>query len=191
MTTVYNTFLNANKNKELLVLLKQIVHKNKIHPTIINKVNYYKELLNINDNTLGVHVRITDMNHIHGDIYNSFTIESYFIKIDQMLNQYTHINNIFIASDNIVSINKIKNYYKDNKNIRLSYIEDSIRNPEEHCQTSNFMINEMNKMNNYYHVNVMIEMLVLSKCSYLIHRISDFANFAIIYSDTFKEIQCL
>lgn len=174
----------------MFTLIKQLVHKNKLNQSIISSVIYYKELLNINRNTLGVHVRLTDMNAIHGDIYGCFTIDSYCRKIDKMLEQYPNINNIFIASDNEVSITTLKNYYKDKQNITLSYIENSIKNPEEHCQTVNFVINSHNTNKNY-HINVMIEMLVLSKCAYFIHRISDFANFAIIYSDTFKDIQCL
>lgn len=76
----------------------------------------------------------------------------------------------------------------------ITHIEDFDR-----CLSENngdkfkvFEIQHMNACeNNNYHINVMIEMIVLSKCAYFIHRVSDFANFAIIYSDTFKIIECL
>ena len=183
------TFYNANENKEKYSILKSLVHKNEIQPSIINKVNFYVKSFNISENTLGVHIRLTDMNYIHGSDYGCYSIDFYLLKIDEMLLKHKNINHIFISSDNNVSIQKIINYY--NEKIKISYIAEFKRNPEENCTTSNFMIEKMNEINSTYHIEVMTEMLVLSKCSYFIHRISDFANFAIIYSDTFKDILCL
>jgi len=183
------TFYKANENKEKLELLKTLVHKNELQPFILEKVNKYTDEFHITENTLGVHIRLTDMNHIHGADYGSYNIESYISKIDDMLEKHKNIDHLFIASDNDISIGKMKKYYNDK--IRISYIEDCTRNPEEHCTNSNFMIDNMNKNHSTYHIEVFTELLVLSKCSYFIHRISDFANFTIIYSDTFKDILCL
>jgi hypothetical protein len=181
-------FNNASDDKEILVLLKKIVNKNTINPSILNQVNYYKDLFNINENTLGVHVRLTDMNAIHGDIYGTFTTEDYIFKIDDFLNRHKNINNVFIASDNIVSINKIEKYYND-KDITISYINDiDFREPQEYSENTNYVVNKFNEFNLNFHVNIFMEMLVLSKCAYLIHRTSDFSNASIIYSDTFKDI---
>jgi hypothetical protein len=182
------TFYNANDDKEKLVLLKKIVNKNTINPSILNQVNYYKDLFNINENTLGVHLRLTDMNNFHGDIFGVFTTEDYISKIDEFLNQHKNINNVFLASDNILSINKLENYYK-NKGIAISYVKDvDFRDNKEVCNYPHYVVNKINEENTDYHVNVFIEMLVLSKCAYLIHRTSDFSNAAIIYSDTFNDI---
>ena len=181
-------FTNATDDKEILVLLKKIVNKNTINPSILNQVNYYKDLFNINENTLGVHVRLTDMNAIHGDIYGKFTTEDYIFKIKDFLNTHKNITNVFIASDNIVSINKIENYF-NNKDISISYIKDiDFRQTQEYCENYNYVVNKFNEFNLNFHVNIFIEMLVLSKCAYLIHRTSDFSNASIIYSDTFKDI---
>lgn len=189
--STFRSFNNANYYENLL-LLKHIVSKNLIKHYITDKVNYYKELFNITENTLGIHIRLTDMNSIHPDL-GILTTETYINAINKLLNNNNNINNIFVASDNNISINKIKHYYI-NSNIDINYICDSPRNEVEYCDNSNYIIDTFNSdssedRNN--HVKIMIEMLVLSKCSYFIHRTSDFANFAIIYSDTFKIIESL
>lgn len=183
------TFYIANENSDRLELLKKLVRKNEIQPSILEKVNDYVQQFKISENTLGVHIRLTDMNYIHGSIFGNYSIETYLLKIDEIMQKYKNIDHIFIASDNDVSIHKIKEYYNDK--IKISYIKEISRNPEEHCTTSNFMIEKMNDPNSTYHIEVVTEMMVLAKCGYFIHRISDFANFTIIYSDTFKEISCL
>lgn len=180
------SFYKANENTERLELFKKIVHKNEIQPSILDKVNDYTQKFHISENTLGVHIRLTDMNHIHGSSYGFYNVETYLLKIDEMIEKHKNIDHLFIASDNDVSIHKIIDYYSDK--IRISYIAESIRNPEEHCTTSDFMIEKMNELHSTYHIDVFKELLVLSKSSYFIHRISDFANFTIIYSDTFKDI---
>ena len=183
-------FHNINKNPELLPLVKTIINKNTITDKINTTINNYCSIFDITENTLGVHIRLTDMNAAHPD-HGIFTIQTYIDKINKLINTHRNINNIYIASDNIESINHLKKYYKNI--IKISYIEDNVRSLYEN-DNFNYVINAMNNDNttsSLYHVNIMIEMLVLSKCSYFIHRVSDFANFAIIYSDTFKVIECL
>lgn len=182
-------FHNINNYSELLPLVKTIVHKNTINNNINSTVNDYCRIFGITENTLGVHIRLTDFNSTHPE-HGIFTLESYIAKINKLINTHTNINNIYIASDNIESINNLKEYYKNI--IKISYIENNERALYEN-DNCNYIINGMNNDNttSKYHVNIMIELLVLSKCSYFIHRVSDFANFAIIYSDTFKVIECL
>lgn len=190
-TSCTRWFTNINKKPELLVLLKTLVHKNKLNDEIITKVNEYVSNFGITENTLAVHIRLTDMNVIHPE-YGVFTLDAYINKINEMINIHTNINNIYIASDNTESINKLKEYYKNI--IKITYIEykeNDIRSLYENVNPS-FEIVRLNYFNTgKYHIQTMIEMLVLSKCSYFIHRVSDFANFAIIYSDTFKVIESL
>ena len=130
------------------------------------------------------------MNECHSDVYGSINIEDYILKINDFINKYKNINNIFIASDNNESLIKIKKYYED-YNIKISFINDIVRINKEIIDfesNTNFIIENMDSETDF-HTNIFIEMLVLSKCSYFIHRVSDFANFAIIYSDTFKVIE--
>jgi hypothetical protein len=183
-------FHNINNHPELLPLLKTIINKNTITDKLNTTVNDYCSLFDITENTLGVHIRLTDMNATHPE-HGIFTIQCYIDKINKLINTHRNINNIYLASDNIQSINHLKEYYKNI--IKISYIEDNVRSLYEN-DDCNYVINAMNNDNTIatpYHVEIMIEMLVLSKCSYFIHRVSDFANFAIIYSDTFKLIEYL
>lgn len=187
-----NTFTNISENPDLLTMFRTLVHKNMIQPVITQRVDKYSDTFAIDENTLGVHLRMTDMNSIHGNEYGVFDVDDYIKRCDMIIARRPNINKIFIASDNSVSLQKVKAYY-ENLNFPVVYIEDSIRNKEEHCNDSGFMIDSMNNSSGVvtYQANVMTEMLVLSKCGYLLHRISDFANMAMIYSTSFKETFCL
>jgi hypothetical protein len=187
-----NTFLNISDDVELLDLFRNFVYKNTLQPPISRLVSEYVDKFAIDGNTLGIHLRMTDMNSLHGGEYGIFHVEDYIKRCDIILRENSNINKIFIASDNHVSLHKLRTHYED-LNFPVVYIESSVRNQDEYCNDSGFMIDSMNNTSGVvtYQANVMTEMLVLSKCGYLLHRISDFANMAMIYSKTFKKTFCL
>lgn len=167
--------------------MKMIVSKNKINPQILSNVNHYIEQFNINENTLGVHLRLTDMNTVHRNDYGIVTFDDFITEINIFLLKNKHINNIFLACECNENIVKFVNYYKDK--IDVNYIKDSCRVDENSDDNIAFQIQNMSKEN--FVSNIFTEMLTLSKCSYLIHRYSDFANFAKIYSNTFEQTICI
>ena len=166
-------------------LLKQICSRMKFHDSILNTVDLFTKTSNINSNALGDHIRLTDMNTRHPE-YGVFTIGDYIYEIKDYLSKNPSITTIFVASDNSESIEKVKNELPHHNVVSFGnkYIVDR-------SDDDNFR-NQIDNLNNpdFYQQNV-IEALILSKCGALIHRISDFANFAILFSTTFKDIRCL
>ncbi len=167
--------------------LKKIIKINNINFEILNKVNYYVKKFNINENTLGIHIRLTDMNTLHSNI-GIFTINDYINKINNIISKFNNINNIFIASDNNESINTIKEYFQNK--LVINYIDDTYRVDKENDDNYKFQLENINKYNDF-HTKIFIELLVLSKVKYYLHRISDFSNFCILYSDSISYIESL
>jgi len=168
--------------------IKQIVSKNTINKDILSVVSEYQKEFKIDENTLGIHVRLTDMNRCHIDLYKYVSIEDYYTQIDAFIETHPSINSFFIASDNHESIIKIMQKYGDK--YKISYVKNTYRVSNEDSdnslptRTNNNSIPDIEQ-------KIFTEVLTMAKCGYFIHRISDVANFMILYSDTFKEVKCL
>jgi len=179
-----NRFFQANLYDNFFIL-KEINKKLVYNTYIINEVNNYVFKYNIDDKTLGIHIRLTDMNNLHSD-YGIISLEDYILEITNYVNNNKNITKLFIASDNNESINKIINIFP---NLTINYFENQYR---VNNMTDDNFLNQVNNLNDInFIVTNFIENIILSKCCGLIHRISDFANYAIINSDTFKDIICL
>jgi hypothetical protein len=176
-----NSFLYANLY-ERFEDLKKINKKLKYNKLIIDEVEQYTKKNNIDNNTLGIHIRLTDMNSIHPE-YGIFSLETFINETINYLNNNKHISKLFIASDNNESIEE---FIKIFPNLTIYYYENKYR--VNNIQDNNYhnQINNLNDKN--FIINNFIENIILSKCCGLIHRISDFANYAIINSETFKDI---
>lgn len=175
-------------NSPYYTQIKNIVKINTIRPEIIEKVAKYKNDFNINENTLTVHIRLTDMNTVHSSDYGSFNFDSYKNKIDIVLKEHSNIDKLFICSDNNESIYKINEIYSNKYSIK--YIEDSYREETEIGIADPGYQSYFNKTNNItdFHIKLFIEMLTASKAKYFIYRISDVSNFILAYSDTITDI---
>lgn len=169
-------------------VMRSIVSKNKLSPILLNKVEHYKEQFKIDVNTLAIHIRLTDMNVYHVEDHGYRSFGDYCTKLNEMLEKYTNINSIYIMSDNMESIQKLKNMYSDK--YKVNYIIDNIRPAEEEGNCLNFVINQYNTEPDI-EIKIFTEILIASACSYFIYRVSDVANFTILYSNTFKAIECL
>lgn len=179
-----NSFLQINEYNRLSEL-KKISSTFKFQDFILDKVNTFVNENYINKNTLGVHLRLTDMNIYHPS-YGVITIDNYISKIKEYLESNKEIKNIFLASDNEESINIIKEKIP---NYPIIWNSDSYRVKNIVDDNFQFQVDNLNNPD-FYQKNV-IEALILSKCGILIHRISDFANFSILFSESFKDIICL
>jgi hypothetical protein len=120
------------------------------------------------------------MNTVHPE-YGVFTIDDYIEKAKTFCSIHT-VKNIFIASDNEESIQKFKERF-DSYNIH--FIKDTFRCDLEKGDNRQHLEN----INNADFIRkIVTEALILSKCGFLIHRVSDFANFSILFSSSFSEI---
>jgi hypothetical protein len=179
-------------NIEYQLLSKKIRFSKNITDLINN------EITNIDDNTLGIHFRFTDMNQVHS-ISNPTNYNKYFVEIINYIKKY-NITTIFVASDNNESINKITNeselkhikfIYRD---VKRYYKEDAepedmvwYSNPDKsspHPHMNNFKYKIFNINDPNIHVECIIDCILLSKCKHLIFPYSNVSNLSILLSDT-------
>jgi len=73
------TYINEIPQDDLLKL-KKVKSKLIINDLIINKINDIKSELSLDENCLGVHIRLTDMNTLH-PFFGIFSIDDYIKKL--------------------------------------------------------------------------------------------------------------
>lgn len=163
--------------------LKSIVSKIKIKDEIIREVD---RIMSVESGkTLGVHIRLTDMDRCHGDIYGFKSFDDYLEKIKEVV-ESRDIEAIFVASDNLESIKKIEKIYGN----MVNYAQDMIRSPQEKTELTPFFFpsgTENNFTNIQFWKEALIECLALSRCDCLVYRVSNLSIASVVFSDTIKE----
>jgi hypothetical protein len=167
--------INTIENSPNFNNYKELVKKIKIKQTILDKVDEYVEKLNITEKTIGVHLRLTDMNIHHIKQYGSLSFENFLSNMDTN-------KDYFIASDNHESIEKLKQIFGD----KIKYIPNMIRCERETDDSTLLQID--NFKNEQFWVEAFIEMLILSKCNKIICRTSNLINASIVHSNNINEI---
>jgi hypothetical protein len=147
----------------------------KIKQSILDEVETYVKELNINKNTVGVHLRLTDMNIHHVKQYGVLSFEDFVSNMD-ISKEY------FVASDNHESIQKLKNIFGD----KIKFIPKMIRCENEYDDSTTLQLS--NFRNERFWVEAFIEMLILSKCNTIICRTSNLINASILHSKTINKI---
>jgi len=158
---------------------KKIVSKLKFTENFNKKFNSYLEQLNIDENYIGVHIRLCDMNIHHGDAYGTLVFEDFLNEIQKIKEDG---KKIFVASDNNESLYKLKSLYNDD----IVYADGFLRGEIETEDTLILQANHFKDVRLWE--EAFIEMLLLSKCGTLICRSSNVNNTAVIYSNTLKKI---
>jgi hypothetical protein len=185
---------------------------------ILKKIRFSKQVLGIVDdylknfdiNTLGIHFRLTDMNEIHTKL-SPIKYTDYIIELNRYIENF-NIKNIFVASDNIESINKLNN---ENLNVKIFY-RDVKRYHAEKAESKDMIWHKnylkgdiVNTELNYFkgnvfniydpntHLECIVDCILLSKTKHLIFTHSSISYLAILMSDTitstsniFKGISC-
>jgi hypothetical protein len=159
--------------------LKYIASKLRYKQELKVLVDDYLYMLGMNENTVGVHIRLCDMNTLHKDEYGYVGFEDYIKAIDQELDRNTKV---FVASDNEESLVKLKRKYKS----KVVFVPGLLRAKTE-VEDSSLLQAKYFKEARFWQ-EAFLEMLLLSKCSKLICRSSNVANMAIISSNTIKKI---
>lgn len=164
---------------------KTIISKLIINPEIIEKFKTIKNELSINETFLGAHVRLSDMNEVHGNLYGYTYFEDFVKQINEAMetNEYSKI---FVASDTQEAIAKLKTIYGDT----MACHDNFERLYEEYGDITAYSIKNL-PTNIKWIQDTFIEMLLLAECGGLIHRVTNFANMAKIYSNTIKKIYFL
>lgn len=187
--STYKTYRAANRgtytnhkqvnNSPNLDTYRKVVSKIKFNDELQELVDDHVEKLGINENTIGVHVRLTDMNIIHRRDHGVSSINKYLNVIKSNIMDH----NIFIASDNDESIQNIKNIYQE----KVKYVRNLLRGTSENQNTLSLQLD--NGKDKRLWIEAFLDMLLLSKCGTIICRTSNLANAAIIHSNNSKVIR--
>jgi hypothetical protein len=182
ITRSFSEYIDVYDNQKNIKESNYLINLNKLRPNIQSMIYDYLDRYNINNKTLGIHIRLTDMNIQHAEQYGIRCYEDYLQKVKDILSENELIENIFISSDNNESIKKL---IRDLPNIKINYIVDNLRCDNENSDNFKFQID--NLKNDDYVISCFIDIYLLSKCGYLVHRISGFSLCSILYSNTYKK----
>ena len=159
--------------------LKQLATTLRYKQELLDLVDRYIEKFNIDSKTVGVHVRLCDMNILHSDLYGYVTYGDYVREIQKHIDSDS---TLFIASDNEESVEKLQRDF----NCKVNYVPGMIRGSTESENTYDLQLNNFTRKELW--VEAFLDMLLLSKCSKLICRTSNLANMSIISSNTINKI---
>lgn len=159
--------------------LKSVVNKLRYNEDFLKLVSDYEEKFSINDETIGIHIRLSDMNVKHVKEYGTRTFDDFLVELNK---EVSDKSKIFVASDNVESITKLKKIFKES----ITYVPNLLRVNGENDNSYQLQIDNFSKKELW--VESFLEMMLLSKCSKLVCRTSNLANMAIISSSTIKKI---
>jgi hypothetical protein len=161
---------------------KRMLEKIHIHGEIKSRVNDFCKSLNVNERTLGVHVRLTTMS-LHTN-YKKVTYEDYCNTIDKCLETGKY-DNVYVATDNVESLVKMENRYA--RHIR--YYPNLLRLKNEEVRTKEDWSWEFDMFfRKRFWQESFVECMTLARCGGLVCRDSNLSNMAIVFSNTLKDI---
>jgi hypothetical protein len=151
--------------------IQKICDKIKIKDSILNSIN-----TDINEQTLGVHVRLTDMLELHLDIHGGGTTLDYIDFIKKLSADMT-IKNIFVSSDNRYSLDLLSRNFK--------IIHNDVNNLNKTEMPSNYYNYQLeNLTRENFWVDSFTDMISLSRCGSLVYKLSNLNTTALFFSKT-------
>jgi hypothetical protein len=161
--------------------LKRIIRAVKFKEEFGELVQSSISKLGIDKDTVGVHIRLCDMNITHGIDYGIVCYEDYKKLLDKIM-VGTQVK-LFVASDNYESIAKLK---KDYGKERIVYVEGMLRGATEVEHTGDLQAENLATKRLWE--EAFLDMILLSKCSQLVCRTSNVINASILFSDTIQDV---
>lgn len=161
---------------------RRVVNKLHIQNEIKTRVDDLCQLVNINKETLGVHVRLTTMS-VHTN-YMPVTIEDYFRTVDREL-ETGNYNGLYVATDNVESLVKMEQRYAS----VIRYYPNLLRLPTEEIKNVSEWSWEYDMFfRKQFWQESFMEVLTLARCGALVCRDSNFSNAAVVFSNTLNKI---
>ncbi len=162
-------------DKDLRKYIKFLIDKYlKIKKSILDKIDNYSKVF-YNKKVLGVHIRQTDLYRSQFDDkpVKPVDFNIYIDKINENINNY---DLLYLMSDNIISINKIEDYFKDK--IEIFYIKDILRSNDD---TGLPLIRNKNIKVDKYQLgeDILIETELLSMCNKILITNSNISSFVL------------
>jgi len=170
------TYINHNDlyGTEELKKLQIICGKIKIKQNVLNKINS-----KINEKTLGVHVRLTDMLEHHIELHKGGSTQEYVDSIKNIINE-NDIENIFVSSDNEHSLLILKENF--------DIINNQISNINKTEFGGDYFRYQLDNLHlEYFWVDSFVDMIGLSKCGILLYKLSNLNNSSLFFSKTLNK----
>ena len=159
---------------EEFVKLQAICSKIKIKEKVLSKINP-----DICAETLGVHVRLTDMLEFHLDAHKGGDTNQYINSIKNILAE-NKIKNIFVASDNTYSLDLLKQHY--------DFINNNVSNINKTQHGGNYFQYQLNNLHTEdFWVDSFVDMLSLSRCGILLNKLSNLNNTSLFFSKSLSK----
>jgi hypothetical protein len=171
---------NPIEHSHMLSEYKRVLRKLHIQNEIKTRVDDLCKLVQIDQRTLGVHVRMTTM-AVHNN-YQIAQFENYCTAIDKEL-ETGNYNGLYVATDNVESLVKMEQRYGH----IIRYYPNLLRLPNEQI-TERWQWSweyDMFFRKQFWQESFM-EAMTLARCGGLICNTSNFSNAAIVFSDTIK-----
>ena len=166
--------LDSNLRSPVRKLIQKGTKKIKLKKKLEDRINTEVSKINFK-NCLGVHLRLTDMNVIHAKDYGTLTFNDYVNNIKDICKLHPDIDNIFIASDNNESLEKLKNI---NFGREIRYVPNLLRTEAEDGDCSHLQALNMHK--EFFWHEAFLETYLLSKCKTLLYCYSNVSQLALI-----------
>jgi hypothetical protein len=170
------TYLNHNDlyGTEELKNLQIICSKIKIKKNILDKIKS-----NINEKTLGVHVRLTDMLDHHLELHNGGSTQDYIDSIKSIIIE-NEIENIFVSSDNEFSLHILKENF--------DILHNEVNNINKTEFGGDYFKYQLDNIHlEYFWVDSFVDMMSLSRCGVLLYKLSNLNNTSLFFSETLKK----
>jgi hypothetical protein len=167
LDTKFYNFEKANLLKQKILFRKEIMPN-------------FKNIF-FDEQVLGVHVRLTDMNKHHPYLVKEIDSDKY---IQTILSNCKEYRTIFVASDNTETLKKIKTLFQDQCQV-LYNNNRFIVQAENDTNLDKIQTDNMNKKE--FWIEAFRDMWSLSKCSFLIYGISNLNNVSFIFNDEWKK----
>jgi hypothetical protein len=183
-----NYFTDKDGLKKLDFSKNFISNKLNFHPELLSLVNYWENYFKIDENTLAVHLRLTDLNDAHSVELGKCFMEDYVNIINLALKENPNINKIFVASESLFNIQKLQSSI----NLPIYYIPELTRTSfskrDEHLFYKEQV--EFLKRPNYSR-EVFLDLMLLAKCRILVGRISAVTNTSIVLNNQLEKYYCV
>lgn len=179
----YNFFTDPIDIENLPKYKKIVKDKLNFHPSLLLEIGKQIIQLGVDNNTLAVHLRLTDLNDVHSKELGIITIDDYLKEINNILIAHPNINKIFIASESLENIL----YLQSQLNIPIVYVPNLRR-----ATKNNFLYDQVEYMKDpLYWREVFLDVFLLAECKYLLGRVSNITNTSIILSDKIEKYYCI
>lgn len=175
----FDIYINSNNfaihenikdiDSKFLNRMRRICDKVLIKKEIIKSINS-----SINENTLGVHIRLTDMFEHHPEYISKLgnSTEAYINKTISLIEQN---HPIFVASDNKESLIKFQK--------KFNVIFNNSRNISETEYNKDYLTYQINNIDKQWFWNdSFLDMISLSKCGSLLYNVSSLNTTSFLYS---------